>query len=74
MQVTDITRLKQETNYDDVKDEVLYASTNKAASTILRPGSIMILYPRDAHRSMSLKDKAVAVKKIVGKLLINETF
>lgn len=68
MQVTDISRLQKETDYDDVKDVVLYASTIITASTILRPGSIMILYPRDAHRSISLNNKSVSVKKIVGKI------
>ena len=73
MQVTDIDRLLTETNYDDVKDVFLYAPSNMTASTLLRPGSIMILYPRDAHRSMSIGDNAAKVKKIVGKVLINKT-
>lgn len=70
VQVTDITRLNVGTHYDDEKDVVLYEASNVTASTILRPGSIMILYPRDAHRSMSLKVDACVVKKIVGKVLI----
>ena len=70
MQVTDITRLHQEADYDDDKDVVLYEVSNMIASTILRPGSVMILYPRDAHRSISLKGKPSKVKKIVGKLSI----
>ena len=74
MQVTDITRLVVEGKYDDEKDVVIYKATDNSASTILRPGSIIILYPRDAHRSMSLRNNSNIVKKIVGKILINETF
>lgn len=71
MQVIDISRIKKNCNYDKDKDIVLYTASNIATSTILRPGSIMILYPRDAHRSMLFKGRVV-VKKVVGKVLINK--
>ncbi len=74
LQVTDITRLEEKEKYDEDKDVVLYSASDTSASTILRPGSIMILYPRDAHRSMSLRNNFIVVRKIVGKILINETF
>ena len=70
MQETDVTRLVVEGKYDDEKDVVLYKATDNSASTILRPGSIMILYPRDAHRSMSINAKESTVVKVVGKVKI----
>lgn len=70
MQVIDIARLQEKRNYDNDTDVVLYTASYMAASTILRPGTIMILFPRDAHRSMSFKGSAVVVKKVVGKVLI----
>ena len=70
MQVTDISRLHERVVYDNRKDVVLYTATNLTASTILRPDSIMILYPRDAHRSMSMYKKSTVIKKIVGKLAL----
>lgn len=74
LHVTDITRLEEKERYDADKDVVLYSASDTSASTILRPGSIMILYPRDAHRSLSLRNNSNVVKKIVGKILIDETF
>lgn len=73
MQVTDITRLNVGAHYDDENDVVLYEASNVTASTILRPGSIIILFPRDAHRSKSLSNNSAFVKKIVGKIMIKET-
>jgi len=70
MQVTDTTRLQVVSHYDIERDMILYKASNAVASTILRSNSIMILYPRDAHRSMSLNDCACNIKKIVGKVLI----
>lgn len=74
MQVADITRLYQVADYDNDRDVLLYAASNNTASILMRPGSTMILYPHDAHRSMSLRNNSNSVKKIVGKILINETF
>ena len=70
MQVTDINRLHISTPYDEDIDCVLYCPSNNNSGTILRPGSVMILYPKDGHRSMCNGFKACKVKKIVGKLII----
>lgn len=67
MQVTDIARLQQKEKYNDENDVVLYKTTILVSSTILRTGSVMILYPRDAHRSVSSSLKC-KVRKIVGKV------
>ena len=68
MQVTDISGLRICSEYDEVKDCVLYNPSENAAGTILRPGSVMILYPKDAHRSLRIGNHTSKVKKIVGKL------
>lgn len=70
LQVIDIDRLLIAQPYDVDKDCVLYKPITNMSGTILRPGSIMILYPKDGHRSMSIGDKGCVVKKIVGKIAI----
>ena len=70
LQVVDINRLNIEVPYDELKERVLYHSTNTAASIILRKGSAVILYPSDAHRTIAFNGVPCKVKKIVGKILI----
>ena len=68
MQVTDISGLQVCSEYDVNNDCMLYHPSDNAAGTILRPGSVMILYPKDAHRSLRIGNQTSEVKKIVGKL------
>ena len=68
MQVTDISGLQVCSEYDVNNDCILYHPSDNAAGTILRPGSVMILYPKDAHRSLRIGNQTSEVKKIVGKL------
>lgn len=70
MQVADMIRLEEKDKYDAEKDVVLYSASDISTSTILRPGSVMILYPHDAHRSIALLGSSCIVKKIVGKVMI----
>lgn len=72
LQVVDINRLTVEAPYDEVKERILYYSTPNAASVVLRPGSFVVLYPKDAHRTIALYGNPCKVKKIVGKVRINE--
>lgn len=72
IQATDIARLQEVKKYDVDMDVILYGATNTVSNTILRPNSVIIFYPRDAHRSMSLNNCSSYVKKIVGKVLINK--
>ena len=72
MQVTDTCRVDISTPYNEKIDSVLYRPFSNASGTILRPGSVMILYPKDAHRSISIFSGSCKVKKIVGKIAINE--
>lgn len=72
MQVTDISGLQVCSEYDGEKDCVLYHPSSNSSGTILRPGSVVILYPKDGHRSLCIGNHTSKVKKIVGKMaLIN---
>ena len=71
MQVVDINRLPVFQSYDSETDFTLYAPVNNGSIILLRPGSFLVLYPKDAHRSMSLNHNKGKVRKIVGKVLIN---
>ena len=70
LQVADISRLQVEAPYDEAKERILYYPTGNAASVILRPGSAVILYPKDAHRTIAYNGKPCKVKKVVGKVSI----
>lgn len=70
MQVTDAGRLQVSALYDPYKDCTLYKPKGYSASIVLRPNSVMILYPKDAHRSMAFNGLSCYVKKVVGKLMI----
>lgn len=69
LMVTDIHDLKARTEYDAEKDVIFYHNNDNQAGTILRPGSIVVLYPKDAHKSVNV-EPGVEIKKIVGKLLV----
>lgn len=70
IQVTDIRRLRTVVQYDEVKDCELYYPSDNESGVVLRPGSIIVLYPNDAHRSISFASGGCVVKKIVGKIEI----
>lgn len=70
MQVADVCRLQELVQYDSSKDCTLYKSMGCSSITVLRPNSLMILYPKDAHRSMPYHSKVCHVVKIVGKVRI----
>jgi len=70
MQVTDINRLQEAISYDENKDVTLFKPLNNVSGVILRPGSIMILYPKDGHRSICYDGRISKLRKIVGKVSI----
>lgn len=72
MQVTDINRLQVSVPYDEDKDCVLYYPSDNKSGVVLRPGSVMILYPKDGHRTIALNGNPCKVKKLVGKVKIKE--
>ena len=71
LQVTDISRLQVEAPYDEAKERILYYPSGNAASVVLRPGSAVVLYPKDAHRAVAYNGKPCNVKKVVGKVRID---
>lgn len=72
LQIVDINKLQVETPYDNVKERILYYPNENPASVILRPGSAVILYPNDAHRTIAYNKKPCKVKKVVGKVAIEK--
>lgn len=71
LQVVDINRLQIEVPYDEIKERILYHPTSNSASVVLRPGSAVILYPKDAHRTIAYNGEPCKVKKVVGKVKID---
>lgn len=66
--VTDIHTLIPSDDYDKEKDIIHYLSNDNLSSVILQPGSCVILFPKDAHKSGSYLEMACKVKKVIGKL------
>ena len=70
LQVTDVNRLEVSTPYDEEKDCVFYSASENVSGTLFRPGSIVVLFPKDAHRSIGISEQSIQVNKIVGKLSV----
>lgn len=68
MQIVDNRRLQIVEKYNSESDCTLYLPSNNPASIVLKPGSIIVLYSKDAHRSICTDGKPGLVKKVVGKL------
>jgi YhcH/YjgK/YiaL family protein len=64
----DVMKLHRATEYDTLNDVVLYRDSVQRGRMLLRPGTCVVLYPEDAHRTARRID--APVKKIVGKLRI----
>ncbi len=61
--------LELSVDYNDEKDVAFYKNSDNQSCTILRPGSLVVLYPKDAHKSVRVENGVI--KKIVGKLLVH---
>lgn len=70
LQIVDVNRLQIESPYDEEKERTLYCAIENPASVLLRPGSVVILYPKDAHRTVAFNGLPCKVRKIVGKVRI----
>ena len=68
LMVTDVKDLALSVDYNADKDVAFYKNSPNQSCTILRPGSIVVLYPKDAHKSVRVQGGII--KKIVGKLLV----
>ena len=47
---------------------MLYFPSDNASGVVLRPGSVMILYPKDGHRTIRFNNRTSKIIKIVGKV------
>lgn len=72
--VTDINGLFPSDNYNEEKDVIHYYGTNSLSAMMMQPGSCAILFPKDAHKPASFLKNGGCVKKVVGKLKINNLF
>lgn len=70
LQVVDVSRLQIAAQYNPLKDCTLYKPLKNPASVVLRPNSVLVLYPKDAHRTISFNGHSIQIKKIVGKIKI----
>ena len=59
--------------YDSKTDTIIYVDKPSDSNMcLLSPGSILVLYPDDCHMGAVISTKSCMVKKIVGKLRLNE--
>lgn len=56
--------------YDPKIDAILADTDEDASAIFLSPGSLLILFPQDAHTPGCFANKMSHVKKIIGKILI----
>lgn len=70
LMVTDVMRLTPVTSYNEEQDYVNYSGRNNKSGIILCSDTCVVLYPKDAHKAVLFKS-GVRVKKIVGKLLVD---
>lgn len=70
LMVTDVKALQTSVDYNKEKDVEFFQNSENKSFTLLRPGSMVILYPKDAHKSVRVQPGII--KKIVGKLKIGE--
>lgn len=68
MKVVDISRLMVKKDYDKNSDIMFWHKPSNMLQTILMPGTYIVLYPENAHCGCIAIEKAVNVKKIVGKI------
>ena len=69
MAVTELSKMKPITAYDEEKDVAFYADYDMAVKAVLEAGEFGIFFPWDAHKpSLAYRDNPSAVKKIVVKI------
>jgi len=71
LMVTDISHLQPTTDYSPDKDCVLYNDHSNRSFIKMRPGTCVVLFPKDAHRAVRCPGSTGTVRKIVGKLLLH---
>lgn len=71
LMISDVSSLTSDSSYDEDGDFLNYYGNDTLSGVILRKGSTVILFPKDGHKSVRYGESNNAVRKIVGKLLIN---
>lgn len=72
LMITDINTLIPSDEYDEERDVIHYYDSNNQSSMILKPGGCAILFPKDAHKPSRFLGNMCKIKKVVGKLKIEE--
>jgi YhcH/YjgK/YiaL family protein len=71
MEVCDVTRMEEKTEYDAVKDVQFFSPKGESSVLALQAGDWAIFFPDDIHMpGVSPEGENVAVKKIVAKVKI----
>lgn len=68
MQISDISRLTVQEEYDKEKDIIFWTPPTQIMSFTFKKGNYVVLYPENAHRGAIKYDKQTQVLKIVGKV------
>lgn len=68
--VVDISRLQIEQKYSEKNDTIFWKQIPQKMRVVLKAGSYVVLYPKDAHMGCIAVDGQTKVKKIVGKIRI----
>ena len=68
MKISDISRLERISEYDPKKDIMFWKPEQNAARVELTKGSMIVLYPNNAHMGCVMKDEQCLVRKVVGKV------
>lgn len=71
LMVTDISHLQPTTDYNPEKDYVHYKDQSNCSFIKMKPGTCVVLFPKDAHRAVRCPGSTETVRKIVGKLLLH---
>lgn len=70
LMVTDISHLQPATDYGPERDCVLYNDHSNLSYIKMKPGTCVVLFPKDAHKAVRCPGSTNPVRKIVGKLLL----
>ena len=68
--IAPVTALEIDEPYDESKDACFLKKPERATKVVLTAGAYVILYPEDAHNPGLQVDKAMTVRKIVGKVRV----
>jgi len=70
MDFCDISKVTPNTEYNDVKDILLYADGDKMGICLVEAGEFAIFFPQDAHKPGLCNGTPAPVKKIVVKVKV----